>query len=167
MGSSRLPSQGARQTKSLGAVRSLSLDIAHIHRKALVPLELADRLNLTYVEPVVVREPSDCGALALARRFAVERQVAKQIFGCQRFEKILGGGRDLTPGGKHLSKGRRAHGSAVGKALLDIRPQQGPLRPVQQVSLLLPAEMAHDPADRVHLAAVLARVVLRHTFEAA
>jgi hypothetical protein len=74
-------------SKSLGAVRSLSLDIAHIHRKALVAPELADRLNLTYVEPVVVREPSDCGALALPRRFAVERQVAKQVFGCQRFEK--------------------------------------------------------------------------------
>src|SRR5262249_60864513 len=97
---------------------------------------------------------------------AVQREVPKQVPGRQRIQKGFGRSRDGTPRLQNLGERRGAHRGAECKALLNFREEHDALGPVQQVALLLPSEMADDPADRVHLTAVHRGVRFSHAGKA-
>ena len=117
--------------------------------------------------PVVIRHATDRRALALPRSFSIERQVDEKRLRRKPVQKIFRRRGHLPPRCEHVAERGRAHRTAGDELSLDVGTQHDALRPMQQVALLLPGQMADDPADRVHLPEVPGAVGLAHATQSA
>jgi hypothetical protein len=97
----------------------------------------------------------------------VRRQIDEKPVRGERVEERVGRGGDRAPCLEHLGERRRAHRRAIREPVLDVLAEHDPLRPMQEAPLLLPGEMADDPADRVHRTKMPRCVFFGHPIEAA
>ena len=126
--------------------------------------QLAQSEDLADVEPVVVGHPPD----GVDRPFATRRrQLAQQVLGRKRLHPGVDLGGDRLPGGIHLLEAGRRRRPAAGGDLVEDGRRCLALGACQEVKLLLPGQVANDPADCVDRLDLARAVRLRHATHSA
>src|SRR5207244_75688 len=83
-----------------------------------------------------------------------------QVFRLQRVEVRFPLFGERVPRSAHRFERGRTHGRARGELRVQVGKEDHLVRPLKERALLVPCEVAHDPADRVHLPEVPLGVLL-------